>query len=162
MQKLTYAQQMQVLAQMQARLDAVDEYLTGAVALLGKDEVLQAARDFRAEERRKVDEALSAEVAKGIEAGWLKPAPTSHLKSLVVGEEATAAGPTRLQVWPASLPPAIRGQYLGRAVGETFEATGPAGTFSTKIVAIYEVDEDRRKQVLAEQAAAKAAEPAPG
>lgn len=162
MQKLTYAQQIQLLAEMQTRINAIDELVLGAVVLLGREEVLQAARDFRADERRKIDEALASQVAQGVEKGWLVPAKVSGLKSLVTGEEMLPDGTKgRLQVFPNAIPPPQRGQYIGRQVGEEFEAAGPAGKFKTTITGVYEVDETRRQEVLAEAEAAKAATAAP-
>ncbi len=161
MEKLTYRQQMQVLAEMQAKLNALDELVLGAIALLGREEVLQAAQDFRAEERRKVDEALAAEVERGVKDGWLIPTTVSGLKSLVVGEETLSTGvKTRLQAIPSAIPPQHRGQYIGRQVGEEFVGEGPSGKFPTKITGVYEIDEERRQQVVAEAAAAAKAKAA--
>ncbi len=162
MAKMTYQQLTQAIEMTMSRLDAMDTFLTGVVAILGREEVLQAARDYVEEERARTAETLRVQVASGVAEGWLKPIPVSGLKSLVVGEERTGtadAPPVRMQVIPVSLAPKDRGHYIGRTVDEEFAVSGPTGlTVRTKVTEIYEIDEARRRQVIEEHQAKVAAE----
>lgn len=164
MEKMTYRELTTTIAQLHARMNEVDMFLTGIVAILGKEEIIQAAKDYAADQTKKVEEMLRAQVESGVKDGWLKPAPVSGLKSLVVGHETAPGRPdsVRMQVVPEGMPPVDRGNYIGRTVGEEFGIQTPAGTVTTKITEIYEIDEDRRREVIAEhQARVKAEAAAP-
>src|SRR5574340_752364 len=158
MEKMTYRELTAVLASLGQRLDAMDTFLTGVVALLGRDEVLQAARDHADAEQKRVDEMLTAQVEDGVKAGWLKPVKVSGLKTLVVGEEINSQFPdrtTRMQLVPEGIQPKDRGNYMGREVGEEFVVGAPGGAkIRTKITGVFEIDDARRRAVIAEAQAA--------
>lgn len=164
MEKMTYRELTTIIAQLNARMNEIDMYLTGVVAILGKEEILQAAKDYAAEQTHKVEETLKAQVESGVAAGWLKPTTVSGLKSLVVGYETVAGRPAvRMQVIPEGMPPVDRGNYIGRTTGEEFIVQTPAGPVTTKITEVYEIDEERRREVIAEhqKAIESAAKPTP-
>lgn len=157
--KMTYGELTATLAAMKAQLDEMGTFLTGVVAILGRDEVLQAAKDHVADEQRRQEEMLQAQVDTGVKDGWLVPSTVSGLKSLVVGEETSPLGKSRAQVIPASLRPADRGVYIGRQVGEEFDVKGPGGVvIHTRVLGVYGIDEERRKQVIEEHQAKARAE----
>lgn len=160
MAKMTYAELTQAMQHLHQRVEAMDAFLTGVVAILGRDEVLQAGRDFVEEEARAAERQLSEQVDQAVADGWLKPARVSGLKSVVIGvEEVPGRRAARMQVMPGTMRPADRGNYLGRTVGEEFVVRAPVGEVKTKVTAIYEIDEVRRAEVVA-AAQAKVAEEA--
>lgn len=150
-EKLTYRELTESLRNLRDRLDAMDTFMTGIVALVGKDEILEAAASYAEEQARKTEEMMSAQVKSGIEDGWIKPIPVSGLKSLLIGVEESPMSPRpiRMQIIPEGIMPKDRGNYIGRQVGEEFVVNTPAGPVKTKITEIYEIDQERRKEVIA-------------
>lgn len=160
MEKLTYREITNAIVQLSARVDQIDQFLGGIVAILGKDEILAAAKDAAESAAAEVEGMLKRQVEGGVEAGWLKPIKVSGLDSVVVGYETLAGQPAhRMQVIPKGLAPKDRGNYIGRSIGEEFTLQTPVGVVTTKITEVYEVDEDRRKEVIAEAQKAKAVPP---
>lgn len=171
-EKLTYRELTATITDLRNRLNAMEVFMAGVVALVGKDEILQAASEAAEEQSKAMEDSLTKQVEAGVQAGWLKPIPVSGIKSLVVGNElpANATRPNRMQIVPEALAPKDRGAYIGRQVDEEFTVQSPGGPVQTRILAIYEIDQELRQKVMAEhqakvkaeqEAAAAAAVPSP-